>query len=186
MELDEIDAALTWIRRATAAERFDFEARMLETRILALRAIETHDQRELLATLQKVADDFHDRPEPLVDLADHVEFDDPPWAIESLRKAQERCFDEFVVLDLVELLESSGRHGEAMRELEQALADPDTVALVEDQLREKLAAVRARFALSPAGPRELVVPSDELQSRVRMTVVLVFVLLAVGVVVMLL
>jgi len=153
LELDQLDAALTWIRRAIAAERFDFDARMLETQILSLRAIETDDDRELLAALQKVADDFHDRPEPLVDLADHLEFDDPSRAIDSLRRAQEREFDEFVVLTLVELLEQTGRHDEAIAELEQALTDPDVVTLAEDQLRERLTALRQRQAIAPASQR---------------------------------
>ena len=156
LELDELDEALDWIRRAVAAERFDFETRMLETQILALRAIEIGDGRELTAALLKVADDFHDRPEPLVALADHVEFDDPAWAIESLRKAQAREFDEFALLSLVELLEQHAPPDEVIREIEQALADPDAVALVAEPLHEKLAAARAKqrgAALAPADAR---------------------------------
>jgi hypothetical protein len=155
MELDEIDTALTWIRRATKAERYDFDARMLETQILALRSIETNDDRELLASLQKVGDDFPDRPEPLVALADRVEFDDPDWAITSLRKAQDREFNQFVLITLVELLEQNGRHHEVIREIEHAFADGDSVAIVAAQLREKLAAVQAKLgvgALAPTTP----------------------------------
>jgi hypothetical protein len=117
---------------------------MLETQILALRAIEISDDRELLAAWQKVADDFHDRPEPLVALADHVEYDDPAWAIESLRKAQAREFNEFVLLNLIELLEQNGKHDQVIHEIEHAFADPDSVELVADQLSEKLAAAQAK------------------------------------------
>lgn len=178
LELDELDAALTWIRRATAAERFDFHARMLETEILALRAIETDDPRELRASLQKVADDFHDRPEPLVDLAEHVEYDDPDWAIELLRKAQAREYDEFVLLDLVELLEHTGRHAELVSEIERAFADPDAVALVEDQLREKLLAAQARLHAGPLAPTDKQ-PAPELAARSGVGVIVIAVLLVV-------
>jgi tetratricopeptide (TPR) repeat protein len=159
MQLDELGAAIDWIRRAVAAERFDFDARMLETQILALRAIEIDDRRELTAALQKVADDFHDRPEPLVALADYVEPDDPEWAIESLRKAQAREFDEFVLLSLVDLLARRGRHDEVVREIEQAFADPDSIPHVIDQLRE-LAATRTKphdAPLVPAQPKPTIV-----------------------------
>lgn len=143
LELDQLDEALTWIRRAIAAERFDFEARMLEAQILSLQAIERQDPRELTATLLKISDDFHDRPEPLVVLADQVEFDDPAWAIDCLREAQQREFDEFVLLSLIELLESVGRHDELLREIEQALANPDSVVLVANQLHHKQRAALA-------------------------------------------
>ncbi|MFO7563720.1 MAG: hypothetical protein R6X02_13835 [Enhygromyxa sp.] len=153
-ELDELADALTWIRRALTAERFDFDARMLETEILALRAIELDDKRELFAALLKAADDFHDRPEPLVDLAEYVQYDDPEWAIEHLRQAQEREYDEFALLTLLDLLDQTQRHEQIIREIEQALADPDAVTLVEDQLRARLSAAQTKLAgggaLAPA------------------------------------
>jgi hypothetical protein len=182
LELDELDEALTWIRRATAAERYDFDARMLETQILALRSIETNDDRELRAALLKVADDFPERPEPLINLAERVEFDDPEWAIESLRKAQDREFNQFVLLTLLELLEQNGRHHEVIREIEHAFADGDSVALVADQLREKLAAAQAKLsgALAPASTQSPAVAARGSVLAIAIAVVLIAALLAMA------
>ncbi len=180
LDLDELDAALTWIRRSLAHERFDFRARMLETQILALLAIGRSDDRELIAALQKAADDFDDRPEPLVDLADHVEYEDPAWAIELLRKALDREFDEFALLNLVELLDQSGRQGELIQEIEQAFTDPESIALVKDQLRDKLDAARRRFALSPTGDATPPAPAAAAQPNVAVAVLVALAVLAVA------
>lgn len=149
MEIDELDEALDWIRRAIRAERFDFAARMLETEILE-RASENHDNRELFAALQEAAEDFHDRPEPLVELADRVRKDDPERALELLRKALERDYDPFILLTLVDVLERTGRREQVIREIELALTDLDAVALVKDELRERLSAARAGLTFVPA------------------------------------
>ena len=143
MELDQLDDALDWVRRAIAGAPLDFTSRMLETEILG----ERDDDRAQVAALRKAAADFPTRPEPLVDLADHLEFDQPSEAIALLREAQTRRFDEFTLVDLVDLLAANGRHGDVVHEIEDAFRDPDSIPLVVDDLREKLASARATLGL---------------------------------------
>lgn len=151
LELDELDEALTWVRRAIAAEPFDFEARMLEAQILGLVAIETEDDSELIAALREVAKHFHDRPEPLVELAERLEFDDPDLAIDCLGQALEREFDEHVLLTLIELFETNGRWDPLIAKAEAALTDPSAIANVEDRLRAKLSHARSQLRVHDPG-----------------------------------
>lgn len=149
---DEPHEALTWIRWATA-DRFDFAARMLEVQILRILARETQAEGELLEALHGATQDFGDRPEPLLELADHVERDDPSLAIDCLGKALELEFDEFVFMERIELLEANGRYLEALEELHAVLANPDAVSALKDQLRDKLAAGEARMGVDAKRPQ---------------------------------
>ena len=179
LALDELADALRWVRQALALDRSHFDTRMQEALVLTSLAIESEDGDELTEALLGVARDFPDRAEPLVDLADFVEYDDPLLAIRCLKQALERDYDEFTVHSLADLLAAQGRHSDVLELLEDALRRPQTQAWDRGELERRRDQARARFGLSVHdGVRaELAVPEDQASSA------RVVVWLAIGVVI---
>lgn len=158
-DLDELSEAHRWVRAAIEIEPMHFDTRMQEAQILTLLEIETGDTRPLLTTLNKIADDFPTRTEPLLDLAGHVEFDDPTLAITCLQRALEREFNTHTATSLVELYAATGRHMDVIMLTERSLNSPQ-LELDEDereQLQAQLDQSRTALAL-PAGAALTVEP----------------------------
>ena len=151
-DLDELAGARQWIARIKARDPLDYPTRELELDVLALEAITDHDDRELVRAYEAMISDFSDRAGPLVRLADHLEYDDPVRAIDCLRRAQALEFDELVLRDLIELLTSSKRYAEVIREAEAALTGPhadELLDFVRDDLRARLRDARVALGVRP-------------------------------------
>lgn len=184
LDLDELDEALRRVRAALARDASDYETRVLETRILALQAIELDDDQAYVEALEAVAADFPDAAEPLVDLADHHEFDAPHLAIRYLQQALEREHDELTLIALAELYEANQRWSNLVELLGQALARPDADAYYFDveSHRERLARAERALSLRPgqAVARHEGAPVAPTSSRSFVIAVFVLVLVALA------
>ncbi|KIG18503.1 hypothetical protein DB30_00188 [Enhygromyxa salina] len=155
-DLDELSEAQKWVNAAIAKDPQHFDTRMHATHILSLIEVETGDSRALLAALGQIADEFPTRSEPLLDLAGHVEFDDPKLAIRCLERALEREFDAYAVTSLADLYAAAGRHVDAVAVLEKALRNPKLDNDDREQMQDQLERSRAQLgALAPTPGAEL-------------------------------
>ena len=157
---------------------------MQEAHILSLIEIETEDSRPLIAALTNTAEKFPERAEPLIELADHVEFDDPASAIQYLERALEREFDGFTVTSLLDLYVATKRHGNVIALAERSLKSGELDAEEREQAQEQLHQARTALAVRPDAAVSVQAPAQGVSQLYAGVLLLVFLLLMAILVVM--
>ncbi|WP_146157542.1 tetratricopeptide repeat protein [Enhygromyxa salina] len=172
-DLDELEAARRWVDAALAKDPHHFDTRMHAVQILALLELETGDGNARVGALQAIATDFPTRAEPLLELADHVEFDDPTLAIQCLVRALEREFTGSTAVALVDLYAATKRYGDVMTVATQALKTDQLDAREREHLQRQLEQAQVATGLRTDGELTQLPPQ-----RSRGAAVVVLVILA--------